>query len=92
MAITFLIVYPYTQEYFPTKIRATGLGFLGSFARIGGILSPFIGTFEDNWSSKAPYINYLIMSSFAIFACYSLDVETKDIVLDDPSIYKKGKS
>ena len=87
-----MIIYPYTQEYYPTKIRATGLGLAGSFARIGGVLSPFLGTLEDQWSANAPYINYFVISFFAIFACYFLESETKGIVLDDPRIYKQSES
>jgi putative MFS transporter len=34
------IVYAYSPENFPTKIRGTGLGFAGAMGRIGGILGP----------------------------------------------------
>ena len=55
-------------------------------------MSPIIGTLENDISANAPYIDYFIVSFVAIFACYSLEVETKGIVLDDPKIYKLDDS
>ena len=36
------VVYTYTPELYPTRIRGTGAGFAAAFGRIGGIIGPFI--------------------------------------------------
>ncbi|CAE1142042.1 SLC22A15 [Acanthosepion pharaonis] len=36
------IIYLYTCELYPTCIRNSSVGFFGAFARVGGVLSPYI--------------------------------------------------
>lgn len=36
------VVYTYTPELYPTRIRATGAGFAAGFGRIGGIIGPYV--------------------------------------------------
>ena len=38
------ILYTYTAEYYPTKIRNTALGNLCACARLAGIISPMAAT------------------------------------------------
>ncbi|XP_008708394.2 solute carrier family 22 member 13 isoform X1 [Ursus maritimus] len=38
----FTISYVYSAELFPTIIRQTGMGLMGTFSRIGGILTPLV--------------------------------------------------
>ena len=39
-AAGFSVVYLYTAELYPTKIRSTAIGLCSTFARIGGIAAP----------------------------------------------------
>ncbi|XP_008066538.1 solute carrier family 22 member 13-like [Carlito syrichta] len=41
-AAAFTISYVYSAELFPTVIRPTGMGLVGIFSRIGGILTPLV--------------------------------------------------
>jgi putative MFS transporter len=36
------VVYTYTPELYPTRIRGTGAGFAAGFGRIGGIIGPYV--------------------------------------------------
>jgi hypothetical protein len=40
---SFSMVFIYAVEVFPTVIRNVGLGSASVFARVGGILAPYIG-------------------------------------------------
>lgn len=46
----FSVIWVYTQELFPTTLRSQGVGSCSSFARVAGIVTPFIATnlFEIN--------------------------------------------
>ena len=36
------VVYTYTPELYPTRVRGTGAGFAAGFGRIGGIVGPYV--------------------------------------------------
>ena len=41
-SMVFLIVYLYTAEIYPTKLRGLGLALTATMARIGGFIAPYI--------------------------------------------------
>ncbi len=58
---SFVLLWPYTAEIFPTKMRSTGLGLASAAARAGSMLTPFVvtGILEEHQP-----VNYI----FAVFA------------------------
>nr|XP_039251339.1 organic cation transporter protein-like [Styela clava] len=66
IAAAFGTVYIYAAEIYPTPIRNLGLGVCSSWARIGGILSPFIAML-DEYAKPLPYVVFGLMSIFGGF-------------------------
>lgn len=54
-------VYILTAEQFPTVIRNVGLGAASTFARIGGILAPYVNIMAEIWS-PLPLIVFGVMA------------------------------
>lgn len=74
---SFVQVYLYTSEIFPTVIRNSAMGFASVFARFGGFIAPFVVNIGVEWAS------ILIFSSLAFcgaILCYFLP-ETKGMAL-----------
>lgn len=74
---SFVQIYLYSSEIFPTVIRNTAIGFASMFARFGGFIAPFVVNIGIEW------VSILIFSSVAFSAamlCYFLP-ETKSTTL-----------
>ena len=41
-SVVFLIVYLYTAEIYPTRLRGLGLALTATMARVGGFIAPYI--------------------------------------------------
>ncbi|XP_006200824.2 solute carrier family 22 member 13 [Vicugna pacos] len=63
-AAGFTVSYVYSAELFPTIIRPSGLGLVGIFSRIGGILTPFVILLDEYHSA----LTMLIYGSLPIVA------------------------
>ena len=74
--------YIYSLEYYPTKIRSTGLGLGLAWARMAGILTPIISTILTDYNVNLPYQVFFGVNFLAIFAALNLDVETLTSHLD----------
>ncbi|XP_045523502.1 organic cation transporter protein-like [Pieris brassicae] len=76
--VSFVLIYLYTSEVFPTVVRNSAMGFVSMCARIGGFIAPFVVDIE-----AAPWVSVLIFSAVSFlagFMCLPLR-ETKGIVL-----------
>lgn len=72
------MVYLMTTEIFPTIFRATAFGIVNFFARIGGIIVPYV-----NETAKESYmLIFAILSLIAAFLCILLP-ETRGSPLQD---------
>ncbi|XP_078573409.1 organic cation transporter protein-like [Branchiostoma floridae x Branchiostoma japonicum] len=65
------IVFIWTGEIYPTVIRNLGLGVSSMFARLGGIISPFIALLVDTWK-PLPYIVFGGLSVLGGILCLVL--------------------
>ncbi|XP_015189080.1 PREDICTED: organic cation transporter protein [Polistes dominula] len=56
-------IYVFTAEQFPTVIRNVGLGACSTFARIGGVIAPYINHLSEIWTP----LPLVIFGSCALF-------------------------
>lgn len=51
------VLYAYTPEIFPTRIRGTGVGLAASFNRVMGVFAPIIAIYADITTSAPIYVS-----------------------------------
>ena len=73
----FQAVYVYTPEYYPTVMRAIGLGTCSALARVGAIATPFVAQVLLRVSPYLAISIYGTVAMLAGVACFFLPVETK---------------
>ncbi len=81
--ISMAVIKIYSTEAYPTKIRGIGYGTGHSFARLAGMLVPFIS--EGLWyymGMLAPFYFILLTSLLGVYSTYSLPFETLGRTLD----------
>ena len=64
----FSTIYVVTPELYPTVVRAFGVGFNSSVARIAGILTPFISSALFAVSPRIPVVIYAVSSFVGVVA------------------------
>lgn len=74
---SFMQVYLYSSEVFPTVVRNSAMGFASVFARAGGFAAPFVVNIGIEWASILVFSGLAFCA--AILCCFL--PETKDIVL-----------
>ncbi|XP_012506951.1 PREDICTED: solute carrier family 22 member 13-like [Propithecus coquereli] len=80
-AATFTIAYVYSAELFPTVVRQTGMGLVGIFSRVGGILTPLVILLEEFYVAL-PMLIYGCIPIVAGLLCILLP-ETRGQALKD---------
>ncbi|MCL5264052.1 MAG: MFS transporter [Chloroflexi bacterium] len=78
------VIYTYTPELYPTRIRGTGAGFAAAFGRIGGILGPWVVGFL-----LAPAFGGTSALVFSMFAVFLLIIAADVALLGEET---KGKT
>jgi OCT family organic cation transporter-like MFS transporter 4/5 len=48
IAAAFAVIYVWSAEIFPTVVRNAGMGSSSAFARVGGMVSPYIADIVSN--------------------------------------------
>ncbi|WP_017751391.1 MFS transporter [Clostridium tyrobutyricum] len=84
VSATWAVLYTYTPESYPTRIRATGVSFSSTCSRIGSMLAPIvIGSGLTSMGISGVFM--VVAGSFIISAVLvgGLGQETKGIVLKD---------
>jgi MFS transporter, putative metabolite:H+ symporter len=80
------MMYLYTPELFPTRLRATGCGTGGLFLRIGNSASPAaVGFILAGSGLAGVYLTLSIVGAFAILMMATIGIETKKRVLEELS-------
>ncbi|XP_030027819.2 organic cation transporter protein-like [Manduca sexta] len=77
--ITFIIVYLYCSEMFPTVVRNAAVGFTSVMARIGAMIAPFVADLRPYGQWCAP-VAFGVLPLLAALFCLLLP-ETKDCEL-----------
>lgn len=72
----FQAVYLFTNEIYPSVIRASAMGFSSSVARMGLIVSPFIAQYVDNFNHAAAIWIYFSVTVLAILMVILIPIET----------------
>ena len=85
---SFSMVFVYAVEIFPTVVRNVGLGSSSTWARVGGVIAPYIGRELAKHSPSAPLIIFGITSIIAAVLVLLLP-ETKNISL--PNTIQEGE-
>eukprot|EP00058_Branchiostoma_floridae_P009777 XP_002595265.1 hypothetical protein BRAFLDRAFT_233027 [Branchiostoma floridae] len=67
----FNIIYLWTAELYPTMVRNMGVGASSMFARVGGIISPYVELSKSVWG-PLPYIIFGALSFLAALAALLL--------------------
>jgi putative MFS transporter len=81
--ISMAVVKIYSTEAYPTKIRGLGYGTGHSFARLSGMLVPFLSEFLwYNFGLLSPFYFVLITSLIAVYNSHLLPFETLGRQLD----------
>ena len=75
-------LYIYTLEYYPTRIRALGLGSCSSFSRIGALTSPFAAQLLFKAAPHVCLSIFAIVSLVAGIATLMLPIETKGRMIE----------
>lgn len=93
---TLAIVYVYTAELYPTAIRSTAIGSCSFMAKVGGIISPYVGLYLP--AVTMPSIPFYLMGGIAIFGGFlslllpeSLGSSLPETMEDVDEMKKNGK-
>jgi MFS transporter, putative metabolite:H+ symporter len=81
------VVYSYTPELYPTRIRALGSGWAAAIGRIGGVLAPtIVGIMLAGQSDfNSIFVMFTVVMVGAAFLVSVLGKETKGVRLDEIS-------
>ena len=79
------VVYTYTPELYPTRIRGSGAGSAAAFGRIGGIIGPYVvGLLLPTWGASISAIFIMFAAVFLVIAVVVLILgeETRGVSLE----------
>lgn len=80
------VVYTYTPELYPTRIRGSGAGSAAAFGRIGGIVGPYVvGLLLPTWGASISAIFIMFAAVFLVIAVVVLVLgeETRGVSLEE---------
>lgn len=72
----FQVTCVYTNEVFPSAVRATVMGLSSSMSRAGLTLTPFVAQYLENYDHGLAMWIYFTLSALALLAIVSIPIET----------------
>ena len=81
--LSLAILVPFTAEIFHTTFRATGIGFVSGFGRLGPAFMPYIGMHLLVYDVKAPLLGFGVISLISCLAVKLIPYETRGQRLDE---------
>ena len=79
---SFMLIYLYTAELYPTSIRMNAMGQCSAISRIGVMLIVWVAVFLSDISPFLPFLIYGIMAFIAFYAISLLPYETLNENID----------
>ena len=79
---SFTIIYLFTSELYPTKLRINAMGQSSAFSRIGVMLMVWIAVFLVDINPVLPFLIYGLMGFFAFFMMRLLPYDTYNEDID----------
>ncbi len=76
IGLSFCIIYIYTSESFPTKIRSISIGFTNAFNRMGGIITPILTQLTYSIYSEGSFIMFALLAILGFITTCKLPFET----------------
>ena len=86
---SYIVVYPFTSEAYPTKIRGTALTINAMFARVMGAVMPEIIYALYGMGPKVPIILFTIVSIITCINLFLTGFDRTGMALDEPASNSK---
>jgi putative MFS transporter len=85
---SFIILWPYTGEVFPTRVRSTALGLCSAVARIGSMVTPLIvaGVLSSTGTVSAVFAVLTLGTAIVLAIWIYATKEMARLPLDQPSV------
>ena len=87
----FLVLFTYAAEAYPSSVRNFGSGFVGSWARIGGVFAPIIGQLLLDYAATLPtFGTFAAAGLVGTLATLALPFDTLGYDADTASLQRRG--
>ena len=77
--MAFGVVYIYTAESVPSRVRGTAVGFGSAMSRVGGMITPYATIALHNLDVGAPFWFFMATSAVGLLCSLMLDKVRTDI-------------
>ena len=85
---SYIVVYPFSSEAYPTNIRGTALTMNAMFARVMGAVMPEVIYALYAIGPKVPIILFTIVSIITLINLFMTGFDRTGMALDEPAIKK----
>merc|ERR1711991_1134725 len=82
-AISYVAIYTYTTEVYPTNVRTTGIGACSMIKQVSVFFVPLIGSVLMETSKEASIFFFALVGAIGAFITTLLPIETLGMSLDD---------
>ena len=90
LSATFGIIYVYSAEIYPTTTRAVGIGSSSVWARVGGIVAPYVGSLDEVLGPAVPLaifgISAFLAGLLALFLPETMNRKIPDTIEEGAAV------